>query len=340
MPVRIFTCIGKLALLSPMCLQQRKYLHASLLGKLLVLGKGIGMDTSNEQVRIFEDCAITSEEALDTFRQLIEKYFDANASFGSVAKSEIDLLMFGMFEKAFVQSKKPDPVGDFEMALKLNITPSRVQTLRTKVALREGMSCDAGKILLDLMNAESYDICPGKDGASTKIKLLFSTKIEMLAFKDELQKKRMFHDLTFNSLVVKTSLATVITLLLSLVDKNLPDSKDGKKMAKKGPLLDRSDFKKLEKQCEDDQAQAALEGLRRLSKSDFAENLRNDRFWKAVEGMLRVLTLIGDIGGIGKFLGILAELVREACSNDEGGIPAQVIKAIGSLKQRCSGFYG
>lgn len=79
------------------------------------------------------------EKQAENFRQLAKLYYEGN--FGTVQKSEIDLLMFHFFYEEKCRETKDrtgsyNTVSDYTLAVELGVTPQRVRALREKVELR------------------------------------------------------------------------------------------------------------------------------------------------------------------------------------------------------------
>lgn len=103
-------------------------------------------------------------EGEDSFCKIAKLYYDRN--FGTMSKSEIDLLMFQILYKKTKEANGNKALNDFELARILGITSQRVQNLREKMALKypavESYESWKAKVL-DLFKNHAYQFADGKE---------------------------------------------------------------------------------------------------------------------------------------------------------------------------------
>lgn len=216
----------------------------------------------NDQASLasLDEMGITPEQALNTFEILARGYYNRN--FGTMAKSEIDLVMFQCFENAARRSNSA--LTDYELSCKLALTPQRIQNFRTKGALRNGFAHDWVDSFLQVLNRGTYEMIDRKGQRGCSMRLMFSSRLDVFAFQDILMKNDIFFDGSFNNLVVTTSLSSVLLVLFKEVE-----GKDCPKGISEGGLasylLRKGDVEKLRepvrtqvKALKDEQAHIAL----------------------------------------------------------------------------------
>lgn len=167
------------------------------------------------------------QQALEYFQEIASKYYDRN--FGTISKSELDLLMFQIFDEAALEDD-PQEWTDYKVARQLALTPQRVQNMRTRIALKSDEDVDLEKILLDIVEHESYRIIDRKDEKGCEMRLRFYRMVDVFAFRDALTKRKLYFDGSFSGLVVTTPLSAVLELLFEEIGDIGPDdylNKDG-----------------------------------------------------------------------------------------------------------------
>lgn len=132
-------------------------------------------ETSGTASLNYGEVDIEEDVAIEAFQKLADGYFKQN--FGTMMKSEIDLIMFECIDDAF--NKKIDndnssdngsDIGnlkvctDYMVARQLALTPQRVQNLRTKSALRRAKDEAWTGSFLRVLQRNTYEMVkqPGK----------------------------------------------------------------------------------------------------------------------------------------------------------------------------------
>lgn len=160
---------------------------------------------------------INNDDALAAFKELADKYFNQN--FGTMMKSEINLVMFKCFDRAAIGRDANAAPTDYTLSRQLALTPQRVQNLRTKLALRGNEIDRWQESFLKVLESDAYRMVSAKGEKSCEMRLMFSSKADVFAFQDALISRKLFFDGSFNNMIVTTSLSAVLRILIEEVAK-------------------------------------------------------------------------------------------------------------------------
>ncbi len=152
----------------------------------------------------YGDVRIDQGRALEAFKVLAGMFYERN--FSTAAKSEIELVMFKVFNEAAGE------MTDFALAKQLGTTPQIVRNRRTKLALRGDLATEGwSNVFLNVLNKKTYVIRASKSGPEMKI--MFPRKMDVYEFEDVLLRHGHYFDNSFNNLVVVTPMSAVFHVL-------------------------------------------------------------------------------------------------------------------------------
>ena len=104
----------------------------------------------------------STEEKVALFNEIANCYYKCN--FGSLSKSEIDLLMFKFYyEKMMSENTNDDgtldynAISDYQIAKRLGITESRVRSFKVKYHLKYGDDFEWKKAFAKLVSNARYE---------------------------------------------------------------------------------------------------------------------------------------------------------------------------------------
>ncbi len=274
-----------------------------------------GVSTISSNRLAFKGVPVSSDIAADAFYRLAKGYYDEDRPFGTFSKSEIDLIMFDAFDQAFQEFRASESgnsiVTDFDLALKLRITPSRVQTLRTKVALRGEVERDAGVLLVEALTQDRFYVSFGKTNQECRLKLMFQDKIRQMSFVDALRKEGIYHDLSFSGIVVEMTLSGVLALLMLHVFGEL-DEKEKERLSAVKPSARLAGVKSKSEGCDLNENQMkALEQLETLYSDAFFAS-KEDAAFEDLKSRLSSICRLVPIRDLGGVLDASLEIIRAA----------------------------
>ncbi|MCF0247623.1 MAG: hypothetical protein HUJ86_03355 [Synergistes sp.] len=152
---------------------------------------------------------INKEDPEGQLKKIFERYFVSG--FGSLSKSDIDLIIFASIFHSLKRKKDGERMSDYEIASELHITVSRVRTLRERLAMKyEPVSDDEVLRYLAAQLKFAKIIKPGdKDSYDNEIKYIQIPIYDITyrrAIENMLEKNNKLENSTPNSKTVEISL--------------------------------------------------------------------------------------------------------------------------------------
>lgn len=144
----------------------------------------------------YED--FSEEEVKELLSKLCKGYFNKN--FGTLTKSEIDLIMFHHYLKQKMASKTNSFISEYEISKELGISQARVRTLKTKDYLQNENKVDWKNELLEIFNSGNF---VRKDG---DIEVIIPDVNLMMELRNFLEEEKMINEYVLNPKVFKCTL--------------------------------------------------------------------------------------------------------------------------------------
>ena len=90
----------------------------------------------SDEKPMYKELFNTAEDKAEAFDKIAEKYYECN--FGSVSKSDLDILMFSIYIEQILKRSEDDisTYSDYTLAKQLGITQSKVSNLKVKKQLK------------------------------------------------------------------------------------------------------------------------------------------------------------------------------------------------------------
>lgn len=146
-------------------------------------------------------------------KDLCERYFNRN--FGTIAKSEIDLIMFHHYYAQKLITNNGKNPSDYDISKELGITLSKVRSLRTKDYLQNLSSYDWKHELVTMI--EQADFVKKNDD----IEILISDVILMMELRNFLEKNKLIDEYVLNPKVFRCSVDVFIKIYEMVKDVEL-----------------------------------------------------------------------------------------------------------------------
>jgi len=167
-----------------------------------------------------------SEHSQDDFKWLIEKikehYFNCN--FGTLSKSDFELLIFKTFIDIKSHNSKEDSLDYYELSKELGITETRFNNLIHKLSLRHLSSDNEDKdwkrTFTNLLGNLKFD------HENIRFKLLLTDPVVKAEFRHYIERKNWFDDGSFNNKIIVMQPECLLAVLSDLNDLSIDNILD------------------------------------------------------------------------------------------------------------------